>query len=94
MCTGAGDFTEVLGFHVNFDEDSYSTTVMVTVNEDGILENDEVFFGRLRLIGVERIELTEDVASITIIDNDGEYTKPANFFVLQSYPPFSTTFSL
>lgn len=74
LCTGAGDFKEVLGFHVNFDEGSYNTTVMVTVNEDGILENDEVFFGRLRLIGVERIEITEDEASVTITDNDCEYT--------------------
>ena len=57
---------------MNFDVGSLVTLVTVTVIEDSVLENDEVFFGRLHLIGAERIDLVADETVVTITDNDGK----------------------
>ena len=43
----------------------------VTVNDDRIVEDSEVFIGKLRNTGEDRIEIVEDEARVTILDNDG-----------------------
>ena len=68
-----GDFSEVTSLPVTFTSGSLVTTVSVTINEDSIHEANEVFTGNLRHVGVQRIQITEDEATVTITDDDGNY---------------------
>lgn len=68
-----GDFSAVTSLPVTFTNGSLVTTVSVTINEDSIHEANEVFTGNLRHVGVQRIQITEDEATVTITDNDGNY---------------------
>ena len=43
------------------------------MNDDSILENDEVFDGRLIYTGTGTVEIIQDEATVTIVDNDGTY---------------------
>ena len=73
-----GDYREVLGFPVSFEEGSFVTRVTLTIHDDTILEENEVFFARLRHIGIQTISIEEDEARVTIIDDDGKYTRHIN----------------
>ena len=74
--TASGDFKEVLGFPVTFMEGSFETTATITINEDTILEENEVFIVKLRHVGVENISIVQDEARVTITDNDGKRFRP------------------
>ena len=86
-----GDFNAVSNFPVTFNQGSLITTVTVTVNDDSILEIDEVFQGRLIYTGTGTVEIVQDEANVTIVDNDGMfetmcdiiyYTVPVNLLIL------------
>lgn len=70
--TASGDYTEVLGFPVRFQEGSFTARVTVVINDDVIVEENEVFLARLRHVGIEAISIVEEEARVTITDNDGE----------------------
>ena len=74
ICFAApGDFNAVTSVPVVFGEGSLVTSVTVTINEDSIVENDEVFTGNLRHVGEGTVQIVEDEATVTIIDDDGKY---------------------
>ena len=55
---------------MTFADGSLVTSITVTINEDSTVEEDEVFTGNLRHVGEETIQILEDEATVTIIDND------------------------
>ena len=54
-----------------FTTTEFTATVSVLINDDTILENEEIFLGRLRYTGMGNVEITQDEATVTILDNDG-----------------------
>ena len=66
-----GDYGAVSGIPVVFQTGTFTTTVSVPINDDTILENEEIFLGRLRYTGSGSVEITQDEATVTILDNDG-----------------------
>ena len=66
-----GDYGAVSGIPVVFQAGTFTTTVSVPINDDTILENEEIFLGRLRYTGTGSVEITQDEAVVTILDNEG-----------------------
>ena len=56
---------------VNFEPGQFSTTVTVDIQNDNFMEPDESFFGRLRSTGVGDVQITQDRAEVTILNDDG-----------------------
>ena len=54
--------------------DSFEVGVMaftITIVDDSLAEPEEVFYGSLSLVGQSNIQISQDKATIFIIDNDG-----------------------
>ena len=57
---------------MTFQPSEFTQTVSVTINQDGIVENDELFFGRLQTQpGDTTAVVTQDTANVEITDSDG-----------------------
>lgn len=70
--TGAVDFVAISDMTLQFDENTLSLPVTVTINDDNILENNENFLGNLNTTDVALI-LMPGEATINIFDlNDGK----------------------
>jgi hypothetical protein len=69
-----GDFSQLTAVPVTFADGSSITSITVSINDDSAIEDDEVFTGSLSHIGVERVQIVEDTATVTIIDNDSNDT--------------------
>ena len=83
-----GDFNAVSNFPVTFNQGAMITTVTVTVNDDSILEIDEVFQGRLIYTGTGTVEIVQDEANVTIVDNDGMFETMFDIIYTILYPSF------
>ena len=61
---------------ITFMPDEFTKTVTVNIEDDGMMENDKMFFGRLsRVPGDTTAIITQDTATITIVDDDGKYVQ-------------------
>ena len=69
-----GDFSQLTAVPVTFADGSSITSITVSINDDSAIEDDEVFTGSLSHVGVERVQIVEDTATVTIIDNDSNDT--------------------
>ena len=73
MLSAPGDYTARSAVSVTFQPDEDTQTVPVTINTDDIAELTEVFFGRLMTSpGDTSVILTQDTATVNIIDSNGE----------------------
>ena len=73
MLSAPGDYTVRSVVSVTFQPDEDTQTVPVTINRDDIAELTEVFFGRLTTQpGDTAVILTQDTATVNIIDSIGE----------------------
>lgn len=73
---------------VNFGPGQTSTTVTVDIQNDNFMEPNESFFGRLQSTGVEDVQITQDTAEVTIVNDDGMcvlYSQIYVFLNLQNY---------
>ena len=75
------DLSQIL----TFSNSSMEQTIMVTINDDNLFEDNEVFRATLELVDVdadlEGVLLLPAEASVTIFDEDGEYIIPHTFYL-------------
>ena len=58
---------------VVFENGKFTAAVSVLINDDTVVEDDEVFLGRLRYTGMCSVNITQDEAMVTILHNDSKY---------------------
>ncbi len=67
------DFNAITGAALQFDQDTLTVTVTVTIIDDAILENDENFFGNL-VTSDSAVDLGPDNATVNILEvGDGKH---------------------
>ena len=66
------DYTSISN-EVTFAAETNSTSIRVNITNDTVIERDEVFSAFLTSFELN-VVLINSTASVTIIDNDGEYT--------------------
>ncbi len=82
------DFEAITGSVLQFDQDTPTVTVTVTIIDDAILENVENFFGNL-VTSDSAVDLGPDTATVNILEvRDGEY----RIYVGFSKDPYFVTF--
>jgi len=74
--TGADDFIDIASANaipVNFPPQSLATVVQVEIQDDGVIERAEQFFGRLRSNGTSPdLTIPVDRVTVQILDDDGK----------------------
>ena len=58
-------------YEVVFETGSYTTTVDVPITDDLIAEPEEIFYGTLTTVAGANVQITQSIAEVFIIDDDG-----------------------
>lgn len=67
--SGSVDYVAIPNMILQFDENTASRSVTVTINDDNVLEDNENFFGNLNTSDVA-VDLTPSLATVNILELD------------------------
>lgn len=86
LLAAPGDYQTLMKLNLTFNSMVSFVLVNVSIVDDNEAESNEVFFGNLKLLpgSPTNVEISPDIANVTIIDDDGNNNKQQSLLAFSS----------